>query len=151
MLGRGTRWGTDMRKLAAGLFGVAAGLVTGGSGWAAIEVEVVEAWPAGDAVTIGTNQNYYLRIAYRTDEPAHIWARPWFQGRELATGSHPSPEYEAGSGEALGWFFIDPGQQVDEVRIRAGAGSPNRTTQVAAYLVRGVAGGATADGTDTHA
>src|SRR3546814_5674265 len=53
ILRRGTRWGTDMRKLAAVLFGVAAWLVTGGSAWAAIEVEVVEAWPAGDAVTIG--------------------------------------------------------------------------------------------------
>src|SRR3546814_14071726 len=101
ILRRGTRWGTDMRKLAAVLFGVAAWLVTGGSAWAAIEVEVVEAWPAGDAVTIGTNQNYYLRIAYRTDETAHIWARPWVQGREVGTGSHTSPESEEGSGAAL--------------------------------------------------
>src|SRR3546814_1297598 len=118
------KWmGTDMRKLAAVLFVVAAWLVLGGSAWAAVEVEVVEAWPAGDAVTIGTNQNYNLRIAYRADEPVRIWARPWFQGREVAAGSNPSPRYDAGSGEALGWFFLAPGQQVDEVRIRAGDGS----------------------------
>src|SRR3546814_17115647 len=96
ILRRGTRWGTDMRKLAAVLFGVAAWLVTGGSAWAAIEVEVVEAWPAGDAVTIGTNQNYYLRIAYRPDEPAHICARPWCQGRAAATGNPTPPASDAG-------------------------------------------------------
>src|SRR3546814_14587264 len=87
------KWmGTDMRKLAAVLFVVAAWLVLGGSAWAAVEVEVVEAWPAGDAVTIGTNQNYNLRIAYRADEPVRIWARPWFQGREVAAGSNPRSE-----------------------------------------------------------
>src|SRR3546814_17913325 len=58
------KWmGTDMRKLAAVLFVVAAWLVLGGSAWAAVEVELIETWPAGDAVTIGTNQNYSLRIA----------------------------------------------------------------------------------------
>src|SRR3546814_9153816 len=109
------KWmGTDMRKLAAVLCVVGAWLVLGGSAWAAVEVEWIETWHAGDAVTIGTNQNYYLRIAYRADEPVHIWARPWFQGREVAAGSNPSPRYDAGSGEALGWFFLDPGQQVDE-------------------------------------
>src|SRR3546814_20425384 len=64
------------------------------------------------------SSDLYLRIAYRADEPVHIWARPWFQGRGVAAGSNPSPRYDAGSGEALGWFFLDPGQQVDEVRIR---------------------------------
>src|SRR5690606_34519735 len=133
-----------MRKLAAVLFVATAWLGLGGSAWGAVEVEVVETWPPGDAVTIGSSQNYYLRIAYRADEPVHVWARPWFQGREVATGSNPSPEYAAGSGEALGWFFLEPGQQVDEVRIRAGDGSPDRTRQVASLRVRVAAGATTA-------
>jgi hypothetical protein len=124
---------------------VAIWLASGGAARGAVEVEVLETYPAGDAVTLGANRNYYLRIAYRTDAPVHIWARPWFQGREVATGSHPSPEYE-GSGEALGWFFLEPGQQVDEVRIRAGNGSPDGTRQVASHRVRVVAGSASAAG-----
>lgn len=129
-----------MRKLAAVLFVATAWLAFGASAWGAVEVEVLETWPSGDRVTLGTNQNYYLRIAYRADEPVRIWAQPWFQGREVAAGSNPSPRYDAGSGEALGWFFLAPGQQVDEVRIRAGDGSPKGTQRVATWRVRVAAG-----------
>lgn len=92
--------------------------------------------PASDAVTLGSNQTFYLRLGYTTDEPVHIWARPFFRGREVRAGSNPSRTY-TGSGEALGWFFLmEPGQQVDEIRIRVGDGSPARTRFVAPYPVR---------------
>jgi hypothetical protein len=136
-----------MRAVQWILCAMAMWLASSGAARGAVEVEVLETYPAGDAVTLGANQNYYLRIAYRTDAPEHNWARPWFQGREVATGSHPSPEYE-GSGEALGWFFLEPGQQVDEVRIRAGNGSPDGTRQVASYRVRVVAGSTSTAGAE---
>src|SRR3546814_12607509 len=82
---------------------------------------------------------------YTTLFRSRSWARPWFQGREVAAGSNPSPRYDAGSGEALGWFFLDPGQQVDEVRIRAGDGSRKGTHQVATWRVRVAAGTAATD------
>ncbi len=102
---------------------------------AATEVRVLETWPAGDSVTLARNQNFYLRIAYSTDEPVHIWARPYYRGEEANAGSNPSPIY-SGSGEALGWFFfMEDGERVDEIRITAGDGSTSGTQLVATYAV----------------
>lgn len=103
---------------------------------AATQVQVIETWPAGDHVTLGKNQNFYLHLHYSSDQPVHIWARPYFHGEPAKAGSNPSRAYPAGSGDALGWFFLfDPGTQVDEVRISAGDGSYNRTPVVATYSV----------------
>ncbi|MGH8182628.1 MAG: hypothetical protein ACREPH_03100 [Rhodanobacteraceae bacterium] len=99
------------------------------------QVQVTETWPAGDSITLGRNQNFYLHLHYTSDQPVRIWARPYFQGEPAKAGSNPSRVYPAGSGEALGWFFLDPGAQVDEVRISAGDGSYNRTPVVATYPV----------------
>ncbi|MDN5849090.1 MAG: hypothetical protein L0H63_05550 [Nitrococcus sp.] len=99
-------------------------------------VRVLETYPAGDVITLGEHQTFYLRIGYSTDEPVRIWARPYFQGNEVDAGSNPSRVY-AGSGEALGWlFFMEPGKQVDEVRISAGERSPSGPRAVATYSVR---------------
>lgn len=117
-------------------------LASGGAARGAVEVEVVETYPAGDVVTLGTHQSYYLRMQYRTDEPVRIWAQPRFQGGEVEAGSNPSPSHE-GSGEALGWFFFfEPGTQVDEIRITAGDGSRDGTRLVAVHRVRITAGSA---------
>lgn len=100
------------------------------------EVRVLATHPAGASVTLGNNQNFYLRIGYTTDEPVRIWARPFFQGHEVAAGSNPSRIY-TGSGEALGWFFLmKPGERVDEVRITAGDGSDAGTQLAAIHKVR---------------
>lgn len=100
------------------------------------QVQVTETWPAGDSITLGQNQNFYLHLHYTSDQPEHIWARPYFQGKPANAGSNPSRVYPAGSGEALGWFFLfDPGTQVDEVRITAGDGSTHGTLVVATYPV----------------
>jgi hypothetical protein len=99
-------------------------------------VQVLETFPAGDAVTLHRNQDFYLHLHYTSDQPVHIWAQPYFQGKPAKAGSNPSRVHPAGSGDALGWFFLfDPGTQVDEVRIRAGDGSIHGTPVVARYPV----------------
>jgi hypothetical protein len=104
---------------------------------AGTEVRVLATYPEGSYVTLGRNQNFYLRIGYTTtDEAVRIWARPYFEGREVNAGSNPSRSYN-GKGEALGWFFLmEPGAMVDEVRITAGDGSRDGTHLVATYKVR---------------
>ncbi len=103
---------------------------------AATEVRVLETYPEARDVALANGQTFYLRLGYTTDEPVHIWVRPFFDGREVRAGSNPSRTY-TGSGEALGWFFLmEPGQQVDEVRIRVGDGSPDGTHFIAAYPIR---------------
>ena len=124
-----------MRTLQWILCGLVAWLAWAGPARADVTVEVRETSPSGDAVALGPDQTYYLRLEYSTDEAVHIWARPWFHGREVDAGSHPSPQY-TGSGEALGWFFIrKPGTQVDEIRITAGDGTRNGTRLVAIHSV----------------
>lgn len=96
-------------------------------------VRVVETWPPGNYVTLGRNQNFYLRLAYETDKPVHIWARPYINGKPAKVGSNTSPKY-SGTGETLGWFFFDSkGGAVDEVRIEAGDGSASNTSVVAVW------------------
>ena len=114
---------------------------------ATTNVEVQGTWPAGDSITLGRNQNFYLHLHYTSDQPVQIWARPYFHGKPANAGSNPSRVYPAGSGEALGWFFLfDPGTQVDEVRISAGDGSYNRTPVVATWRVSITGGDAPAQG-----
>lgn len=112
---------------------------------AAPNVQVAAADPAGDEITLGRNQNYYLLLEYESEQPIRIWVRPYFQGKEVAAGSNPSGTY-TGTGRALGWFFLmQPGAEVDEIRIRAGDGSSAGTQVVATYPVRITGGEQPAD------
>jgi hypothetical protein len=105
-------------------------------------VRVLETWPSGDDVTLGRNQNFYLRLAYDTDQPVGIWVTPYFHGKRVAVGSSPSQTY-SGSGEALGWFFfMQPGDEVDEIRVIAGDGTTRNTPVVATWSGHVVAGSA---------
>jgi len=114
---------------------------------AAPTVQVLETWPPGEAVTLADGERFHLRLRYDSEQPIRIWARPYFRGEEVAAGSNPSPPYPAGSGEAIGWFFfLEPGAQVDEVRISAGDGGL-ATPVVASWhgqVVAGRRGAATA-------
>ncbi len=102
---------------------------------ATTSVRVLETWPAGPHVQLATNQNFYLRLAYDSDTPIHIWARPYYQGRPVDAGSNPSRVYQ-GQGEAIGWFFpMATGARVDEVRISAGDGRVAHTPVVAVARV----------------
>lgn len=118
------------------LLALCALLISAGEARGDTTLRVLETYPAGDVITLGDNQTFYLRIAYSTDEPVRIWARPFFRGDEAHAGSNPSRLY-TGSGETLGWFFFsEPGKQVDEVRISAGDGSRDGTHVLASYPVR---------------
>lgn len=112
-------------------------LQAGGRAHAETTVQVVSTDPPGDVVTLGRHQNFYLHLNYRTDQPVQIWARPYFRGKAVQAGSNPSRVYPAGTGEALGWFFLfKPDTRVDEVRISAGDGTLARTPVVAVHPVR---------------
>lgn len=114
--------------------------VLAGAAHAQTTVRVVETWPAGQDITLARNQNFYLRIAYETDSPVRIWARPYFRGEPANAGSHPSP-LRSGSGEALGWFFLQrPGDRVDEIRVSVGDGGTRSTPVVVTHRVRIVGG-----------
>jgi hypothetical protein len=104
-------------------------------------IEVLGTEPAGRTVTLGSGQTFYLRIAYATDTPVRIWARPYLEGREVNAGTNPSRLHE-GEGEALAWLFFlgEPGQQIDEIRISAGDGSHAGTRELLRLPVRITAG-----------
>ena len=72
-----------MHRLMSALFvlAVCAGRVD--ATHAAMTVEVLETFPPGQEVTLGESQVFYLRLAYNTDAPRRIWARPYFEGREV--------------------------------------------------------------------
>lgn len=127
-------WGMAVVVLGAAwfaLFGIA---------HAGTTVRVLETHPPGDHVTLGRNQSFYLRLAYATAQPAGIWVRPYFQGQPVKAGSNPS-ETHSGSGETFGWFFfMQPGDEVDEIRITAGDGRTGNTTLAATWRGHVVAG-----------
>lgn len=129
-----------MRGLMSVLFALAVCAGWVGATHAAMTVELLETFPPGPEVTLGENQAFYLRLAYNTDAPRRIWARPYFEGREVQAFSNPSPRYEQGSGEALAWFsFTRAGPQVDEIRISAGNSNPR---VVASHRLRIIVGNA---------
>lgn len=116
------------------------------SAHAQTRVELLGTWPAGDAVTLHHNQNFYLHLGYTSDQPVHIWVQPFFEDKPVKAGTNTSRIYPAGSGEALGWFFLfDPGTQVDAVQIKAGDGSLNRTPVVATVPLSVTSDDATAE------
>lgn len=100
-------------------------------------VSVLATDPPGSDIVLGTNENFSLHLRYESAQPVRIWAQPYFQDKPVDAGSNPSREYTAGTGEAIGWFFLfDADAQVDEVRIRAGDGSVQGTPVVATYPIR---------------
>lgn len=129
-----------MHGLALGCLALAACLAWG-SARAETRVEVVETHPAGDRVTVGPGEPVWLRMSFSTGEPVRIWARPWHRGQEVPTATHGSAVYEGG-GDAIGWFWLEPGQQVDEVRILVGGAGQPDTRLVATHPVHILGAGA---------
>lgn len=124
-----------MRILAIVACALAAWLASA-SAHAQTRVELLGTWPTGDAVTLHNGQNFYLHLRYTSDQPVHIWVQPYFEGKPVHAGTNTSRTYPAGTGEALGWFFLfDAGAQVDSVQIKAGDGSTARTPVVATFPV----------------
>lgn len=134
-------WFRLRRQVVTILLMLTAGCGPMGSAHAGATLRVLETWPAGDRVVLGRNQNFYLRLAYDTDTPVGIWVQPHFQGKRVNVGSNPSQRH-AGSGETFGWFFfMQPGDEVDEIRITAGDGSLNNTPVVATWSGHVLGGG----------
>lgn len=99
-------------------------------------IGVLDTYPAGQAVKLGRNENFYLHLHYESDQPVRIWVKPRFRNEPVGAGTNTSRLYPAGSGEALGWFFLSaPGARVDEVWISAGDGSTDGTSIVETYRV----------------
>lgn len=135
-------------RMMAILFVLSAWFVPLNSAHATTTVHVLETWPSGDDDTLARNQNFYLRLAYGTDKPAGIWITPYFHGKKVNVGTSPSQRY-SGRGEALAWFFFfQPGDEVDEIRIKAGDGSTNNTPVVAVWRGHVVASGEAAAAQD---
>lgn len=115
-----------------------------GAARAGTTVQVLQTHPAGNDITLPRNQNFHLHLAYSSDEPAGIWIAPYFQGKRVNAGSSPSQRH-SGQGETMAWFFfMQPGDRVDEIRITAGDGGTDTTPLVATYPVRIVGGSETA-------
>lgn len=123
-----------MHRTASWCLALAACLAWGGA-HAETKVEVLETHPAGESVTIGPRQVYSVRLAFSTAEPTRIWVRPWYRGEEVPTATSGSVIYE-GSGEAIGWFWLEPGQQVDEIRISVGGAGRRDTALAVTHPVR---------------
>jgi len=115
----------QMSRLVALL--VAAWLLTLGNQVARADssARILETQPANSA-TLGDRQTFWLLIEYETDEPISLWARPYRNGQEVQRAMSNASLTYVGSGRALGWFsLVEPGE-VDEIRVKAGAGKPYR-------------------------
>jgi hypothetical protein len=122
------------------LFVLPASIGGAGPARADAQVAVLATYPSGTNVILPRNENFYLRLAYSAETPVGIWVAPYFQGQRVGVGSSPSTRH-TGRGEALAWFFfMHPGDRVDEIRVMAGDGGTATTPVVAVYRVQ-VTGG----------
>lgn len=104
------------------------------AGFAETRVRIVETDPPGENVRLARDEALYVRMAFSADEPVSIWARPFFQGKEVPMKSNASISH-SGSGYALGWFAGDKPYRVDEIRIRLGGGKPYRQWEAGRYRI----------------
>lgn len=110
-------------------------LLVAGAAQAEMRAMVVETDPPGETITLGRDEVLWVRIAYVADTPVRIWARPYFQGKEVPAHSNPSVTY-TGAGNALGWFSFRQAAQVDEVRLQLGTPSSSQALEAARHPVR---------------
>jgi hypothetical protein len=103
--------------------------------YAASHATIEAAHPGLDA-TLGRNGTFYVRIAYESDEPISLWARPYRNGKEVKNAMSNASARRSGAGQALGWFALNSPGYVDEVRLRAGGGDPYREWELARTAVR---------------
>jgi hypothetical protein len=102
---------------------------------AGTEATVIATHPHAEA-ELGRGEPFYVRIAFNTDEPVNIWARPYFMGQKVTRITSNASSRRNGTGEALGWFALNERDEVDEVRIIAGGGNPWHEWMLASHTVR---------------
>jgi hypothetical protein len=110
-------------------------LTTAGAALAESSARIIETQPS-TSTTLGQNQSFYVRVEYQTDEPINLWARPFFNGKEVERAMSNASSRYLGSGEALGWFELIDAGAVDEIRIKAGGGKPYREWVLASQPVQ---------------
>lgn len=83
-------------------------------------LEVVSTIPQTPTVlSLGERLRVKVRYHLASADQARIWARPYTGGKRTSSyRAHPSPLYDAGSGEMEGWFYFDRQTKVDEVRVK---------------------------------
>jgi hypothetical protein len=108
---------------------------TAGTAQAEVSVKVVATDPAGTEITLGRDEPFYVRMEFSADQPVSIWARPYFEGKEVRRAKSNASFKHSGTGHALGWFSLDEASRVDEVRIKVGGGTPYREREVGSYPV----------------
>jgi len=83
-------------------------------------LEIVSPTPQTPTV-LSLGERFTVKVRYHlaSVNQARIWARP-YTGGKYTSGyrAHPSPMYDAGTGEMEGWFFFDEPTKVDEVRVQ---------------------------------
>jgi hypothetical protein len=126
---------SEMRRRVLSAALLLSGLALPGGAGAEARVRIVATDPAGESVTLGRDETFWVRVAYEADAPTHIWVRPYLHGQEVRVRSNPSRKH-TGSGEALGWFASSEPYQVDEIRVRLGGGSPYREWDAASLPVK---------------
>jgi hypothetical protein len=81
-------------------------------------VEVIESDPASP-VTLAHWEQYFVRIAYETDQPIRVRGDAYAGGKRVTAMTSGSPRYEPGTGEALFWFSYTTPARVDRVVVWA--------------------------------
>lgn len=93
-----------------------------------VSLQVLDTEPARQG-NLHYDETFYLRIAYQSDQPIRVFARPFYAGERAVNSAgpttHPGQILPAGSGETLGWFAYRGYANVDEVRIRAISAATN--------------------------
>jgi hypothetical protein len=82
-------------------------------------VQILEVYPAGDTVTLAPQDRVFVRLHYNTPSQTRLFVVPYYNGRPVPAFSDLSPTY-TGSGEAVLWFSLSPGDRIDQVRVFVG-------------------------------
>ena len=103
---------TPARTIRAIALAVSCGVVSA----AEARVRVIETDPAGPAV-LDNWQHLSLHLTYTSDQPIHVRAQPYFEGKKVPAINGGSPLYNAGSGTAFFWVSFTEARKIDKVVV----------------------------------
>ena len=94
------------------------------------QAEIVSIEPA-NSTTLRSNEPFYVRVQYATDQPVNLWVHPYFHGKPVKMMLTSTSSRYVGKGETVGWFALTVPGKVDEIRVVVGGGEPWKQWQVA--------------------